>query len=259
MVWVESVSPSFRARHHIEHADEAQRLLYDLEHARSRLERRFTRVPDGMTLVLHDGPLGLAFTNPLLPAVWAVAASSSRRYIAGWVGASELHVLSPRALDARASNLEGSKAMLALAPAALYTKRVIVENNPVLVNASPPRRAALELQWAWLVEGGARWFAGHTDHVARALAQRLREGPPPRFPPALADAALLGQTVIDLLADARGEQAAARLVCQLGSTDALAEAFGVRSMRKLERAWRTHLSRLAADTQRSAERERLAA
>jgi hypothetical protein len=64
-------------------------------------------LPEGMTVVLHGGPLGLAFTNPLLPVVWTVATPASRRYIAGWVGERELHVLAPRALEARASSVEG--------------------------------------------------------------------------------------------------------------------------------------------------------
>ncbi len=41
----------------------------------------------------------------------------------------ELHVLAPDALEACASNVPGSREMLTLAPAALYARRVIVENN----------------------------------------------------------------------------------------------------------------------------------
>jgi hypothetical protein len=121
MEWVESTSPSFRARHHIEDADIADRVLYGLEETRAQLELHFPRIPEGMTVVLHDGPFGLAFTNPLLPLTWAIAAPASRRYIGGWVGACELHVLSPPALEARGANSGGSKAMLALTPDALYT------------------------------------------------------------------------------------------------------------------------------------------
>jgi hypothetical protein len=246
LAWVESVSPSFRARHHVADADDAGRLLCGLEETRAQLEEAFPRTPEGMTVVLHGGPLGLAFTNPLLPVMWTAAAPASRRYIAGWVGEREMHVLAPKALEARASSVEGSRQMLALTPAALYAKRVIQENSPALVNA--PQRMSLELRWAWLTEGGARWFAGQTDHARAAVARRLREGPPPRFPPGLNDAALLGQTVVDLLAKTHGERTAARLVCRLETGSprtALASAFGVRSLRKLERAWRHHLMRLA--------------
>ncbi len=248
MEWVESASPSFRARHHLEDADSADRVLCALEEARAQLEPFFPRIPDAMTVVLHDGPFGLAFTNPLLPVIWAIAAPAGRRYIAGWVGDRELHVLSPDALEQRASNVEGSREMLALAPAALYTKRVIAENTPALANATAARRTNLELRWAWLLEGSARWFVGQTEYARPAIARRLREGSAPRFPPALRDAALLGQTVIDLLAEVEGEEEAARFVCTLGKTSArsaLTEVFGVRSLRKLEQAWRGHLLRLA--------------
>jgi hypothetical protein len=245
LAWVESVSPSFRARHHVADADDADLLLYALEETRARLERDFPRTPEGMTVVLHGGPFGLGFTNPLLPVVWTIATPANRRYLAGWVGERELHVLAPRALEARASNIEGSPQMLELTPSALYAKRVIVENSPVLANASAPKRLSLELRWAWLLEGGARWFAGQTEHARPAIARRLREGPLPRFPPGLNDAALLGQTVVDLLAKARGERTAARFVCRLGMEhprSALAGAFGVRSLRQLEREWRSHLA-----------------
>jgi hypothetical protein len=249
LAWVESVSPSVRARHHVADADDADRVLYGLEETRGRLEEVFPRIPEDMTVVLHGGPLGLAFTNPLLPVVWTVATPTSRRYIAGWVGEREMHVLAPRALEARASNAEGSRQMLALTPPSLYAKRVIHENNPAL--ASVPRRISLQLRWAWLIEGGARWFAGQTDHARPAIARRLREGPPPRFPPGLNDAALLGQTVIDLLAQTHGERTVARFVCRFetgGPRDTLESVFGVRSLRKLERAWRHHLTRLTEET-----------
>ncbi len=210
MAWVESVSPSFRARHDVADADSADRILYGLEKTRARLERAFPRTPAGLTVVLHGGPLGLAFTNPLLPVIWTISAPASRRYIAGWVGTREMHVLAPKALDARASNVEGSREMLALAPAALYARRVIVENSPTLSRAASPKRMALELRWAWLLEGGARWFAGQTAHARSAIARRLREGPQPELPPNMRDAALLGQTVIDLLARTRGESSGHR-------------------------------------------------
>ena|SRR5207248_5539450 len=95
-----------------------------------------------------------------------------------------------------------------------------------------------------MIEGGARWFAGQTEHARPAITRRLREGPPPRFPPGLNDAALLGQTVVDLLAQSRGERNAVRFVRRFGTGNArsaLREAFGVRSFRQLERAWRAHL------------------
>lgn len=243
MAWVESFSPSFRARHHIRDADEAESVLYGLERTRERLERVFPRIPTGVTVVLHGGPLELALTNPLLPVIWSLATPASRRYIAGWVGVQELHVLSPTALDARASNVDGSREMLAQTPDALYARRVITENSPALAGAKPPRRLEIGLRWAWLIEGGARWFAGQTGHARPAIARRLHEGPQPQFPPGVRDAPLLGQTVVDLLARTRGERAAAKFVCRL---EPLTSAFGIRSVRKIERAWRDHLTGITA-------------
>jgi hypothetical protein len=249
MTWVESVSPSFRARHEQADADDADRVLYSLEQARERLERVFPRSTPEMTVVLHRGMVGLSLTNPLLPVSWIATAPAARRYVAGWVGGRELHVLAPATLRTRSSNLPGSREMLRLAPAALYARRVITENNLELRQAKPVVRAGLELRWAWLVEGGARWFAGQAEHARPAIARRLRAGDRPSFPPGPRDAALLGPTVIDLLASERGEQAAAQFVCRLhphGARGAFAKAFSGRPMTHTEGAWRSHLARLAA-------------
>ncbi len=249
MTWVESVSPSFRARHDQADADDADRVLHSLEQARERLERVFPRSTPELTVVLHRGMVGLSLTNPLLPVSWIVTAPAARRYVAGWVGGRELHVLAPAALRTRASNLPGSREMLGLAPAALYARRVITENNLELRQAKPVVRQGLELRWAWLVEGGARWFAGQAEHARPAIARRLRAGDRPSFPPGPRDAPLLGPTVIDLLASERGEQAAAQFLCRLhphGPRGAFAKAFAGRPMPHTEGAWRSHLARLAA-------------
>ncbi|HEV2653594.1 MAG TPA: hypothetical protein VGT82_01490, partial [Ktedonobacteraceae bacterium] len=73
-----------------------------------------------------------------------------------------------------------------------------------------PARLRAELRWAWLLDGGGRWLAGQTVHARPAIARRLREGRRPSFPPGLRDAALLGGTVIDLLAREEGERAVNR-------------------------------------------------
>jgi hypothetical protein len=248
MQWVESVSPSFHARHSAGDTDSVDKVLHSLERLRDRLERIFPRTVPELTLVFHSRPLSLAAANPALPLLWLATAPSARRYVAGWAGAGELHVLTPSALDARASNVAGSREMLALAPAALYARRVIDANNPDLPRGLTPRRAGLELRWAWLLEGAARWFAGQTDHARPAIARRLREGGRPSFPPGVRDAALLGGTVVDLLAREEGEQAAARFACRLhpqGARAALDKAFGGRDLVHTEGAWRLHLSRLA--------------
>ncbi len=249
MPWVESVSPSFRARHDSADSADAERVLQSLERTRERLSYLFPREIEGFTVVMHGSTLSLTIANPLTPVAWLATAPAARRYVAGWAGSQELHVLAPAALRARASNVPGSQEMLALSAAALYARRVVIENNDELSRARRPARAALELRWAWLVEGAGRWFGGQTEHARPAIERRLREGGRPQFPPGLRDAPLLGGTVIDLLAREEGEQAAARFVCRLhpqGARAALSLAFHGRSFVHTEGAWRTHLARIAS-------------
>jgi hypothetical protein len=261
MPWVESVSPSFRARHGGADADAADRVLHSLERLRDRLERVFPRTVSDLTVVFHSRPASLAMAHPVFPLAWAATAPAARRYVAGWAGERELHVLTPEALVARAAAVPGSREMLQLTPEALYARWVIAECNPDLPAAPTPRRVSLELRWAWLLEGAARWFAGQIEHARPTLARRLREGVRPDFPPGARDAVLLGGTVIDLLAREEGEQAAARLACRLhpqGPRAALDRAFGGRALVHTEGAWRTHLARLAGESPSAASRRRRA-
>jgi hypothetical protein len=248
MTWVESASPSFRARHDSEHAGAAVRLLASLERAREQLAERFPRTVPDVTVIMHSGGLSLSLSNPPVALTWLFTAPAARRYIAGWAAGDELHVLSPAALRARASNVPGSREMLALTAPALLARRVIAENNADLPRALTPARLAAELRWAWLLEGAGRWFAGQIEHARPAIARRLHEGRRPEFPPRLRDAALLGGTVIDLLAREEGEPAAAQFVTRLhpqGARAALTRAFGGRSLARTEGVWRAHLARMA--------------
>jgi hypothetical protein len=173
--------------------------------------------------------------------------------VAGWAGAEELHVLAPNALAQRASSVPGSREMLGRAAEALYARRVISENNHDIGELMTPARIARELRWAWLLEGGARWFGGQTEHARPAIARRLHEGRRPSFPPGLRDATLLGGTVIDLLAREEGVRAAVQFVCRLnpqGPRAALGKAFGGRTLVHTEGAWRSHLARLAGEFRR---------
>jgi len=248
MAWVESVSPSFRARHESRETDDVDRVLRSLELTRDRLGEIFPRTVGEITFVLHSSTLALSLANPILPLAWLSTDPAARRYVAGWAGASEVHVLSPSALKARASNVQGSREMLAKAPAALYARRVIAENNHDLPRRMTPRRFALELRWAWLLEGASRWFSGQTEHARPAIARRLHDGGKPAFPPGPRDAALLGGTLIDLLVREEGEQRAVALACRLhpdGSRAALSKAFHGRALVHTEGAWRSHLARMA--------------
>lgn len=225
------------------------RVLNSLERTREHLARHFPSTVDGMTVVFHSGVTSLSVACPMVPLAWAAAAPAARRYVAGWSGRDELHVLRPDLLEARASTVPGSREMLATTASALYARRVVIENNPDIPLRTTPRRIRAELRWGWLIEGTARWFGGQTAHARPAIARRLREGREPAFPPGPRDAPLLGGTVIDLLVREREEQAAVRLACRLhprGRRAALREAFGGTSPARIEEAWREHLARMAA-------------
>ena len=249
MTWVESASRSFRARHDAAARDDAERVLHSLELTREELEQHFPTTVAGLTVVLHRSGGSLALACPSLAPIWLLTAPAARRYLAGWVGRHELHVLEPAALSRRASSVPGSREMLELTPAALYARRVIDESNRELRSRSQAARLRVELQWGWLLEGTARWFVGQTEHARPAIARRLREGAAPRFPPSVRDALLLGGSIVDLLAREQGEHAAARLACGLdrrGPRPALVSAFGGVPFRQIEASWRTHLQRLAS-------------
>ena len=249
MTWVESASPSFRARHDSVHRDDAAHVLHSLELARRDLAEYFPIDMAGLTVVLHASTASLWAARPLLPVAWVTTAPASRRYLAGWAGSNELHLLAPAALRARGSNVPGSREMLELTAAALYARRVIAESNQDLPRRLGPRRVAAELRWAWLLEGAGRWFSGQSEHARPAIARRLREGGRPSFPPGLRDAPLLGASVIDLLARQEGERAAAQFVTRLdpqGARAALQKAFNNKPLVHIEGDWRSHLARLAS-------------
>lgn len=251
MTWIESVSRSFRARHDSAARDDAERVLHSLELARAQLSAYFPAAPAGLTVVLHRSTLSLSLAQPMVAAAWLATAPAARRYLAGWAGREELHMLEPKLLQRRASAVPGSREMLELTAPALYARRVISANNADLTRRAAPRRGRQELRWAWLLEGAARWFSGQTEHARPAIARRLHEGGRPAFPPGPRDALLLGGTVIDLLAREEGPQAAADLAGHLhphGARAALSRAFGGRPLVRTETAWRTHLRRLAAGT-----------
>jgi hypothetical protein len=229
--------------------DDTERVLHSLELARERLARYFPVTLEGLTVVLHRSSTSLSLARPLVPLVWLMTAPAARRYMAGWAGRHELHMLDPGALDARASGVPGSREMLELTGTVLYTRRVIAQSNQDLPRWGSPARVRAELRWAWLLEGTARWFAGQTEHSRPAIARRLHEGGRPSFPPGIRDALLLGGTVIDLLAREQGDAAAVAFACRLdrrGPRRALADAFDGRPLVRTEEAWRTHLTRLAA-------------
>ena len=57
----------------------------------------------------------------------------------------------------------------------LYAQLVIAANNTALPPSWTPRRFARYLRWAWLVEGGAQYFARQVGLYRAAVIRRLRE------------------------------------------------------------------------------------
>ena len=250
MTWVERSSPSFRARFDERDADDAAAVLEQLEQARADFAGRFPRTPREIAAIIHDSEVALALAAPYLPLARAVTAPAGRRYLAGWFGASELHVLAPRLLARRASAVPGSRELLMLAPRALYAAVVVGANNPELPPPFRPASFVRYLRWAWLAQGAAQYLSGQVPHLRPAIARRLHEGPRPDFPPGMRDAALLGGTVFDLLAREEGGAAAVSLACRPlhpdGAGAALVKAFGGRDTAHTAAAWRAHLERLGS-------------
>jgi hypothetical protein len=246
VAWVESVSPSFRARHESRDTEDIAGMLEDLERLRDRLDRLLGSTPGEVEIVFHASSVGLALARPGLGLARRLDAPAARRYRAGGVGAGRIDALGPRRLRERASGVAGSREMMLRVPAALYARLALAHVAGAWPPPATPRRILISQRWAWLLEGGAAWLSGQTSHARPAIARRLRDGGPPAFPPRRADATLLGGTVLDLLATEHGVQAAAALVRrrpEATADRALEAAFGGRRTRETEAAWRAHLGR----------------
>lgn len=248
MPWVESHSPSFSARHEERDADAAADMLAGLERLRIRLDERFETTPGEVAVVMHPTPGALSLAHPWLPLARMASAPAGRRYMAGWFARGEIHVLSPDALEARASSVPGSREALLLTPRHEYAHLVVGANNSAFPPPFTPRTFSRYLRWAWLCEGAATHLSGQTEHLRPAIARRLREGGRPEFPPAARDAVLLGGTVFALLEDEAGIDACAELAArppEEGGGAAIESAFG-RSVANVEREWRARLDELRA-------------
>jgi hypothetical protein len=246
--WIESSSRNFTARHDEIDTTGVLSVLALLEDARGRIGKVFGRLPAEVTVVVHSSNAQLNLAQPILPVMRRLTTPAARRYVAGWTSRGELHVLAPRLLTERAANTEGSREMLLLTPAALYIQLVVAECNPALPPPWSPRSTARAARWAWLLAGAGQWFSGQTAHARPAIARRMREGARPEFPPRLRDAALLGGTVIDLVAREQGVARAVALASELprgGPREALVAAFDGRALVHTEGTWRAHLARLA--------------
>lgn len=246
--WLETGSEHFTARHAEADAEHAEAVLEQLESVRERLRSLLPSLPEEAAVVLHPSDAQLTLARPELLLRRRLTAPASRRYAAGALSGTTIHVLSPPQLLQRASGVPESREMLLRAPAALYARLAVGAANPRL---PPPARLGTVVRawrWAWLVAGAGAWLSGQTALARPAIVRRLREGPQPSFPPGLRDAELLGGTVLDLLAREEGERAAVGFALRLdarGPRDGLVRAFHGRSLAHTEGTWRAHLSRLA--------------
>jgi hypothetical protein len=248
MGWEETPSAHFAARHETEDAADVEGLLELLEGTRERLADVFPAAPDDVEVVVHGSDVALALAQPYVPVLRRLTAPASRRYVVGWAGRDRMHLVAPRLLEARASAVPGSREMSLLAPATLYAQLVVAASNPALPPPHRPLRFLRGRRWAWLSLGAAAFFSGQSAHARPAIARRLREGPPPAFPPGLRDAQLLGGTVFDLLAREEGQPACVELArTPLDGTprQLLQRAFRGRAAAHTERTWRAHLERAA--------------
>jgi hypothetical protein len=247
MAWIETTSPSFTARHEEADAEAIVDVLARLERFRLRMGERFSRVPDGVAVVVHPGAWQLGLAHPWLPIARMAAAPASRRYFAGWFSLGEIHVLGPAALEERASRVAGSREALELAPLHEYAHLVVAANNPRLPPPFGFGGFARYLRWAWQFEGAAAYLSGQLPHLRPAIVRRLREGPRPAFPPRARDAIVLGGTLYGLLEREAGPRACAELAtsAQGGARATLERAFG-RPLAEVEESWRAHLDESVA-------------
>lgn len=232
------------ARHESGDEDATEALLARLERFREELGRSFDVLPDGVAVVVHPRATQLALAQPWLPLARLASAPAGRRYLAGWFTERQIHVLGPQALEGRASGVPGSREALALAPLHEYAHLVVAANNRSLPPPFNPRSLQRYLRWAWLCEGAACHLSGQTQHLQPAIARRLREGARPAFPPRIADAQLLGGTLLGLLEQGQGRAACVALVSQLdrdGHRRALERAFDAPAS-DIEAAWRRHIA-----------------
>lgn len=248
MSWVETESLSFVARHESGQTGPVERLLEDLERFRTALEDRYELVPGEIAVVVHPRSLMLSLAHPWLPAARMVSAPAGRRYFAGSYSRREIHVLALPALEARASDVAGSREAMMLSPRHEYAHLVVGANNASLPPPFTPGTFRRYLRMAWVSEGAATYLSGQVPHMRAAVARRMREGGRPSFPPPARDALVLGGTVFDFLAREAGAGAADQLALSRSpeaAATALERALD-RPAASIARGWEDYLAGFAA-------------
>jgi len=163
--WEETQSPHFSARHDEADVEDVVGVLELLEGTRQRLEPLFPALPEMVSVVLHGTRAQLYTAQPVLTAIVRLTAPAARRYVVGWPTTETLHLLGPRHVDTRASNVPGSRELVLLAPAALYAQLVVGFNNPDLPPPFRPGATRHMLAWAWLWAGAGQYLGGQTIHA----------------------------------------------------------------------------------------------
>lgn len=249
MTWVESSSRNFAARHEEDDDEDVRQLLELLEGARAQLAPAFTRVPGTSNVVVHASDIALGAAQPMVPVMRLLSAREARSMIVGWTERDTVHVLSPRVLEARAERNGDSRQLGLLAPAALYAQVLVGHNSELLPPAFTIRALRNALRWSWLHFGVAQYLGGLTPHMSSAVKRRLDAGPVPSFPPGRRDAALLGATLVEMIALELGDAAVVELVEGLpptGPRGHLLTLFDGLALEEIEAGWRRHLQRLVA-------------
>jgi hypothetical protein len=220
-------------------------VLDALEAHRGRLRELYPRLPEDVTLVLHDSWLQLALALPRLPMARRLASPAARRYMVGGFTQHELHVLAPVRLRELAGGPDSLEALM-LTPQRAYAMLVAGTDNPLLPPPFRPRTASTMRRVPWLLEGIGQYLSGQVPLLRPAISIRLREGPV-RFPPSRRDSPLVAGALFDMLASEHGESACVRFARQpvTDGPRALESAFG-RKMLELVSMWRSHLDRLAS-------------
>ena len=86
MTWVESVSPSFRARHDAKARDGVAGALERLKRTRDGLGRVLDATPGDVESVFHPSPIALDLARPRVVLTLRLDAPAARRYRAGDAG-----------------------------------------------------------------------------------------------------------------------------------------------------------------------------
>ena len=204
-----------------------------------------TTRPGELEVVLHSSVAQLDAAQPWLPArapPHRARRAPLRRRLGGPARAARAVPAAARAPGVERRGLAGDADARAVGAARAPLRRRRPPEAAAAAHARPRSPAGRAGRgWSRAPRSGSR---ARRATSRPAIARRLREGPPPTFPPSRADALLLGGTIFDLLAREEGDRACVTLARGPhpdGPIRALEIAFP-RSLRHTESAWRSHLA-----------------